>query len=377
MSEVSPVRVEEAEVLRDLTHDHRRKIPALTGIRGYAAMWVVLLHCFFLGSRMAPDYVRQVAILDHGYLAVDLFFILSGYVLLLSYGSKLSLTNSPAVREFVVGRIFRILPLHWIVLTFLAILTIGHGPDWATLEPHTFKTFVLSLTLTQAWFNRPAVWNSPAWSLSAEWLAYVFFPLIAVGVKSLSSPRSTMAVTWLLLIGLVVLCCLVGQPTLNQVRVAGLARALFEFTAGACIFRWQQLARPGTRTASGCFIGGLLLLAAAMAPAPADFLALPAFVLLVAACAADAPQARVIFGNRTAHFLGEISFSVYLLHWPLIELVIRFWPHGRPLALGLASVPIIMIPLAWATWRWIEVPGQAVGRSIIKRLRARDQRLAA
>lgn len=123
---------------------------------------------------------------------------------------------------------------------------------------------------------------------------------------------------------------------------------------------------------SGLLIAGLVLLLPPMVAERFDFLAIIAFSFMVLSAGSHSRYAHALFGNRVAHFLGEISFSIYVLHWLVLELVFRFVHEPTALVAALMAVPFVVVPLAWATWRWVEVPGQAAGRHVVARLRARD-----
>jgi peptidoglycan/LPS O-acetylase OafA/YrhL len=106
-----------------------RDNPLLTGIRGVAAIWVILFHSYpwyaeVIGgpARGAFPFVRD------GFLGVDLFFLLSGFVLTMSYGPRLSGGSFTAIGQFMISRAFRILPMHWAVLVVLAAI-VGMVPS--------------------------------------------------------------------------------------------------------------------------------------------------------------------------------------------------------------------------------------------------------
>jgi peptidoglycan/LPS O-acetylase OafA/YrhL len=157
-----------------MQQDH---IKPLTSLRFFAALWVILY-----------SYIHElqggvsIGLLDKGYLGVELFFILSGFILshvyLESYGAGRFLYG-----QFINHRLARIYPLHIATLAF-TVLLIGaaaargvtldaNAGNWAALPAHIF--------LVQAWGLAPtASFNHPSWSISAEWFAYLAFPLVAM-----------------------------------------------------------------------------------------------------------------------------------------------------------------------------------------------------
>ena len=359
--------------LEDLTSSGSRKIPALTGIRGYAAYWVVLFHVGFLTSNVRSSReIGNLIVVRSGYLGVDLFFILSGYVLTLTYGKNLRTLNWPALRAFAIGRLFRILPLHWLVLVTFVIASPWLIGNMGSSDPRTLGGLLASFFLVQSWVGIPLVWNGPAWSLSAEWLAYLGFPFMAVGIMRIQKIRTALILLFVGLGAFAALCLFSHQPGLDHTRKLGLLRCLFEFPAGMLICRTEQL-RPLTRQiANRLFVIGAALLIPALASTRLEVLALPAFSLVIASCAAEAGIAERIFGSRPAFFLGEISFSIYLVHFLLMKLAIRVADVVDPgdttmLVALLVGVAMLVIPIAWITWRWIEIPAVRWGRTFTKR----------
>lgn len=136
----------ETAVLADLTHNKRRKIPALTGIRGYAALWVVMHHCVNLGWHQFTGTwasTNQTPFLISGYLGVELFFILSGFILTKIYGP--SIVNIAGLRDFFVGRFFRILPVWWFSLLLFAFVGFLIGQEWSNTTEHGALNWILCL----------------------------------------------------------------------------------------------------------------------------------------------------------------------------------------------------------------------------------------
>ncbi|MFL5337706.1 MAG: acyltransferase family protein, partial [Geminicoccaceae bacterium] len=155
---------------------------ALTSIRGIAAWWVVLFHLRLLLAPWLPS--AAIALLDQGNLAVDLFFVLSGFVIALNYGDRLASGRATPTRadiaDFLFRRFARIYPLHLLILLgfaayFGAAILLGS----ATVAEQDPGYFLASLFLVQNWgFLHALKWNVPAWSISTEACAYLLFPLL-------------------------------------------------------------------------------------------------------------------------------------------------------------------------------------------------------
>lgn len=154
------------------------EIVPLTGLRGLAAWWVVFYHFKEYLQPLVPGFVS--AFLAKGYLAVDLFFVLSGFVLFLNYRNSFSSDRSGAVRTFLRKRIARVYPLHLLMCVVFLVnpLAIAYfAPGVPLGARYTPDSFVASLLMVHNWgFFDGLVWNVPSWSISTEWFAYLLFP---------------------------------------------------------------------------------------------------------------------------------------------------------------------------------------------------------
>src|SRR3954454_5117621 len=131
----------------------------LTAIRGLAAWWVVLFHLRFLLAPWIP--AAALAALARGNLAVDLFFILSGFVMALNYGERIGAGGAAAYGDFLFRRFARIYPLHLLILLgFAAYAVAAVRFGTVRLADQSWGYFVQSLFLVQNWgFAGEARWN--------------------------------------------------------------------------------------------------------------------------------------------------------------------------------------------------------------------------
>lgn len=366
-----PRQTTEEAVRDDLTRSGRKKIPALTGIRGYAACWVLIFHAGFLGAaHNNGSALDNIPVIRNGYLGVDLFFLLSGYVLFLTYVRILLPLNRGAIRIFGIGRAFRILPLHWFVLGCFFLCSPFLGTYSPVGSAGGLPAFFAVVALVQTLLHLPSSWNPPSWSLSAEWIAYLGFPLLTILVARTRDWRWCVAAIAIAFALLWVLCALSDHPGLNHAQRLGLARCLIEFPAGMLLCRIAQLRPIGPRAIKGMLAAGTVLLGFALVDPTIDPLALPAFSLFILAAGTNAALPHRLFGNRVAHFLGEISFSIYLLHVLVLQLaLVQVAPaDGRTgLLMTLGGAVGVTIVLSWVLWRLIEVPAQARGRLVARR----------
>src|SRR5246127_5651007 len=167
------------------------EIKALTGLRIIAAVWVVLFHFQSLLRDAAPGFRDALTpVLNCGAQGVDLFFILSGFVLTWNYLDRMGgAWSTRATLHFLWLRLARVWPVYLVTLHLAALwaiftLHVGHvpSPDAGQL---TAISYVRQILLVQLWFVPffdNSSWDGPAWSISAEWLAYLLFGLLGLGV---------------------------------------------------------------------------------------------------------------------------------------------------------------------------------------------------
>lgn len=158
----------------------KREIRALTGIRGLAACYVVLFHYFF-GAIGLTHVAPVITFLRHGYLSVDLFFCLSGYIMAETYGADFRQGPSWAsFKKFLGRRLARTYPLYFATTLVMAILITIHDG----IQPISFYsgTLLWNICLTQTWgiVGNGGSLNGPAWSVSAEAAAYLLFPVLSL-----------------------------------------------------------------------------------------------------------------------------------------------------------------------------------------------------
>lgn len=346
------------------------RIPALTGIRGVAAVWVVLFHLLAVASVGNVDAFSHIPIVRSGHLSVDMFFVLSGFVLTMTFGQAFAQPSWPALRDFWIGRVFRILPIHWTALALYVGLYALLGSDLVMTQRHDAASLLASALLVQSWLFMPKSWNLPAWSLSAEWLAYIAFPAMIMISAKANNPSRIIGASLSLFGVLIAACWFAGDISLDHIRSLGLARCLIEFPIGIMMYRLWKQEDIRADQADKILLFGLLLLGVAMTRPVFDLIAVPAFAMIVLASASKSPLAEAAMGNRVAVLLGEISFSAYILHWIMIELaaylVVTKGVAGVDAAWVFAVGFAAVWPIAWLSWRYIELPSQRVGKALLR-----------
>lgn len=360
-----------------------QQVHALTGVRIIAAMWVVLFH---VRGNIASEFpwLSEIIgpVLAHGELGVDLFFALSGYVLALNYGERMGLRLDRNVTlKFWWARLARVWPAYVFMLVFAAVwhglLLARQSDDPVDVRDYSVSSFLRQLTLVVQWtepgFDR-LTWNGAAWSVSAEAFAYLLFPVMILLIFRLNRSLSTRS--------LVVMAGVLLFPVVFFSYVIGLygawmwlLRILCAFMAGALMF---YIVRRVPDTSRNRLIAShIIILATAVIIACCYWMDLtarpryigvliPVLVVIVGALGmADRHVARVL-GSKALVVGGMASYSIYLVHMPLIEI---FWKMQMtfPEALGAgtagAKVGFILMPavvsvLGYCLWRFFEEPAR-------------------
>jgi peptidoglycan/LPS O-acetylase OafA/YrhL len=304
--------------------ENKPEIRPLTGIRGFAAGLVLLNHFLPVWSTFLPPLRVLGPLADRGGLGVDLFFVLSGFILCHVYfdGSKSRLAPA-AYRRFVWHRFVRLWPVHVATLGLLAALVLGARLLAVPLSGHyPFSALPFQLTMTHIWPGVPGptdadplnarVWNYPSWSISAEWFAYLLvFPAVWYLLKSLAGRG------WLsLLLG----CLAMAVWALGWGQIPGafaVCQVAFEFVTGALFYNvWRAapaVARGCQRLATPVFV----LVVAALLFCPGDWPRLAGsiillFPFLLLGLTAETAMIAKLFATRPAGWLGRISYSLYM-----------------------------------------------------------------
>src|ERR1700742_2240595 len=181
-------------------------IKALTGLRIVAAVWVVLFHFRPLLRDAAPGFLDALTpVLNCGAQGVDLFFILSGFVLTWNYLDRMGGSwSTRATLRFLWLRLARVWPVYLVTMHLAAAfviftLHVGHAPAENVAELNAVN-YVRQLMLVQLWFQPyfdGSSWDGPAWSISAKWLAYLLFGLLVLVIFRIARATRARGLVWL------------------------------------------------------------------------------------------------------------------------------------------------------------------------------------
>lgn len=364
-----------------------RYFPAVDHLRAYAALLIVFyhgLHLFSYDARFhrefgVDDWLQPanplVAALAEGHTAVSLFMVLSGFIL--TYGS---LDRAIDAWGFIRNRLLRTYPL-FLLLVFAGISAF---PD--RFSPGAFAQTVFGLGNLAGALDAPP-FTSMLWTIAIEWQYYLLFPLLLPVLKTgwLRQLAGMLAVLLVVRTGAVLLGA--NARDLGYLTILG---RLDQFLVGMCaawLFRNRPLSRrAGAALAAAALAAMLVALAAFNAVggwpvAPAWKIAWPTVEAVLWAAFVvgyvDAANAATGLWSRLLARIGEVSYSIYLVHfvviWSLLHSGVRFAPSGHAVADALLATLLLALPLTLAiaslTYRYVERP--------FLRLRGRYHREAA
>ena len=350
-----------------------RRIVALDGVRGLMTILVVVSHYF-------GEVPHGIGVFMFGRMAVETFFVLSGYLVGGLILDKMHHDNFFQV--FYIRRICRTLPIYFFSVTVITAALAATGAAWRDADV-SFPTWSY-LTFTQNFFMAEtrsigAHWLSPSWTLAIEEQFYLLAPLTFLVV-----PRRYLAAT-LLAAAAAALGCRIAVygfgfanesaahvllPTNGDVLICGLLAAL---AARRAIVR-QGRFDYGLRLAPILLLLALGLLGVIAGRSSAAFPVL--YPLLTAAAAATfllslvrgAPEAKR-FRSRVLCFFGRTSYAVYLTHLPILGLMHGLLLGARPdvatsaqWLVTLAALPLCVVA-GWVLTKLVEEPITAYGRT--------------
>ena len=344
----------------------------LDGLRGVAAIMVVWFHIF---EAYATSHLDQQ--INHGYLAVDFFFILSGFVIGYAYDDRWKTMNT---LEFLKRRVIRLQPMVVIGALIGGIMFYTQGCNVWDVSKVTILALFIATFLNALLIPAPIgtevrglgemyPLNGPSWSLFFEYIGNILYALF---IRKLSVKALTVLVV-LAGCGLSIFAIwgptgdiCVGYSLTKSEFTGGFLRLLFSFSAGVLLFR---LFKPA-KVKGAFWICSIILIVLLAIPriGGADHLWMNGlydticfaliFPLLVYLGASG--QVTGKWMTRTCRFLGDISYPLYMVHYPFIYLYYA-WVKNKELTFGQSlpgalAVVIGSMILAYVLLRCYDIP---------------------
>lgn len=363
--------------------DHKVEyISSLTALRGIAALLVAIFHFEMAAARFVPQ--AQSMFFEKCYLMVDLFFIMSGFIMLHVYSKDFNARiQGESLRKFFVARFARVYPLH-LFSTLLLVVIVRYLTDWGNppiLLEQPSDILPNILLLHSFGFTKIYSWNIPSWSISAEFGAYLLFPFLALFLN-----RKLMIAVVLLAVFVVAAyySIMYVLPRTNPINPAipvphnlnttfdyGYIRGIAGFVTGMLVYLAYGL-QSIRKAFSADFLSILLMLGIGVSLHYAlnDGIAVSLFALLVLSVAANTGKVAAFFNTRGMQFLGDISYSIYLMQIFLQEPFSHGYQLPGTVGVGRGKQNIelfsglfycliyvvLLVLISYVTYRWLERP---------------------
>jgi len=356
-----PMSAERVSEFRPSPRGPAARLDHVDGLRALAALLVLFNHSWRMAwPRLDGDPVGAVPAESwlllttgwarYGHFGVTLFIVLSGFCLMLPVARHGGLLNQP-VLQFYLRRARRILPTYYCALaaSLLLIWLLIHektGTQWDAQLPVTTSGVVSRLLMLQDLWERLQI-NNPFWSIAVEWRIYFAFPLLVLLFKKFGALKAAGT-------GLAVIAGLMAVPIMVAVHIGYLGMFILGMLAAVLAHHPHSRSHAGTFAAVSLAAGAALLLYCLTH----DFAhASPRFVRLDFLAGLSASSGLVFLSLSPNHAvtrglgwkplagLGGISYSVYLMHMPLLQVV---WQYLlAPFELNRAGYFGLLITVGW------------------------------
>lgn len=368
----------------------KRYLTTLTPLRGIAALLVVIFHSNLMAvAFLPPGYTSFVS---NGWLWVDFFFILSGFIIFYVYGKDFQEgIQRKYYWKYIGARFARVYPLHFFTLIWCSVCTIivislASGLDPFIAGIFNLKAIPASLVMLQSihLFNMTPL-NTPSWSLSTEWWVYMLFPFLVPFFLRLSSFGRS--ITFLLIVATYVFIRYYinpmgfngegAGPTINVTFDFGLLRCLAGFLLGMLLYVLYE-----TRFGFNVFKHDATFLIVSLAVILGlhfgvdEFIILFLFPIVILCASFNESAVKKFLDLRPLQRLGDWSFSIYMVHVPLIFLLwiyqvkkepaifadfIKLGQRPPDYVLGVVVCIVLVtttLIIAALTYRYVEVPAR-------------------
>ncbi len=381
----------------EITRTAEPRLDALTALRFFAAVSIVLLHFSELLCTEIRPFTQPMAL----HQGVSFFYVLSGFILTYVYPN---LVDKQAVVKFLRARVARVYPMH---IFSLALLMLFACPNYSSHEIP--KLIAANLLLVQDWLPfKDFYWscNAPAWSISCEFFFYLCFPFV---IQNFASSWAKKLGLCLLATTAMLVVCTIFKAPVTEAGVLVISQDWFtslsplvrlsEFALGMCValfFSRERSKSAGARgetlqpsaagtvaevalcvaTIAYLFIGQLMPFLATAHLLPPQSIqnwiltsaGAPVYGLLIYAFASQRGLLSTLLCRRPFVLLGEISFALYLIHFPILSIFARYQDEfsQTPQILTGISFWICVLSASYICFELIEKPfrGLVLGQGI-------------
>lgn len=349
--------------------DQRPYFESLDLVRGLAALIVLIYHIDFM-------FGLRSSLLHGGYLAVDLFFVLSGFVLSLTYGPGVA-SGELSVRRYMVARVARLFPL-FLATTCIGfvVMTARYRSNYGDFDTaNLIKSALLNVFMVPSFVTLYDLkvlfpFNPATWSIFFEMIASILF-FFFFGKANRTTLAIVATFAWLVLAATVTVFGTLDVGYASDNFIAGFPRVIFSFTVGVLIER--AYAKNPWRCPAPLFY---VLLSAWLLLMQARSLLINAYVFDLVSVTAFLPAmvatgAGVVLTGRArllAVFLGQTSYAVYLTQGSMIiaaagaaQILFGKKIYDFAPGVGFLFIPLVML-VSYLSYRYYELPARIAAR---------------
>lgn len=313
----------------------------LASLRFFAAFWVMLFH---FSEALPGGSLKESGFVSNGTMAVDFFFILSGFIIAHIYKDKFRARQLTKI-SFYIKRLARIYPVHFFTL-FVYIAAVFFARESGAFDRFasemtgyydglSLDRILFNIFLVHGWGMEPDLFlNKPSWSISAEWFVYLCFPFfVLVG-------RKAHFVTWLLAGAVLAVILWWLTPLMGLRRFTQLTfdysilRILPEFLIGMGIYDLGRRYKLAVKAQPLFLAFFLLSIVSAGCRVEGIYLVFMFAAVIYLAAEADRQGHNGLLQDRALVYLGEASYSLYMIHFPVLDfsyVFIGFYMYGGPI----------------------------------------------
>ncbi len=359
----------------------------LDSFRGIAAIFIIAFHLKYVGS------ITETSFIKNAYLFVDMFFVLSGFVLTHSNAFKKDLN----FKSFFIARFFRIYPLHIFMFSVVLLIEVlkmvgyKYGIHFNNI-PFTGDNnpiyIIPHILLLQSWLNIPELgFNGPAWSISVEFYLYIIF-FITLIIKS-----KIKYLLWAIL-SIIAICLMLSNKEILFNN--GVYRGIFGFFIGSLTYLLYKSVYMKIKSLHSVYFTIMeltilmllyILFISDLAYKPAYIVILFAFQMFIFSFEKGMISSLLLF--KPFQLIGRLSYSIYLIHYTVIFVTIalaillgkfgihitetingvRYIDYGNIYVNNTVVVLIILcvVYLSTLTYKYIEIKGQNIGKKLQRR----------
>jgi len=322
----------------------------LDALRGIAALAVVITHIL---EEVSPEFHSiRGTYFDLGSCAVTVFFLCSGFII------PVSLERVGSIRKFWIRRIFRLYPLYWIsVMLVVLVFILLPEKSLTSFNQHPVATTLAHLTMFQILFGMPNI-VAPYWTLFFEMIFYIIVTFLFITGGS----KSTKPVVVGLLLG-TIFVEIIMPLFFHQIFAPALIGVFLMMFNGTLLYRVYTKevtvsSAAVIRLLSMITLFGITVVRSAVGLDSIFYMGtgwITGYIIFIAVFLIRAHQFP-----RPLLYLGQISYSLYLLH-PVILLAV---PQSNSIALTITYWLMIMLVISALTYRWLEQPMMRVGKRL-------------